>query len=333
MPKTIEEIAAATGYSVTTVRFVIGGQAERYRISAATRRKVEEYVARHGYELNHAARSLKLQRSEAVGCVVPDLGNAFFARLTEALEGHCRGRGLVLLTASTHEDPEIEARAVESLLARGVDGLVIAPCRRPDLTWLARRRRRPAVVVVDRAFPQEVYPSVVSDNFDSSLRMSRQLLRESEGQAVFLCAQPELPSIQHRLRGFAEACGEMEISDWESRVLRLTDDSVESGGRLMQTLIARCAGVPRAFLCSSLLVLEGALEKLKTHYGTIPGTVLIATFDSHAMLDFIPNRVLSVRQDEAGIAARAFASLAEQMEGRSISIEHQVVPCQLISRN
>ena len=59
MAKTVEEIARATGVSVTTVRFVIGGQAERHRISVQTRERVEGYIAEHGYVLNHTARALK----------------------------------------------------------------------------------------------------------------------------------------------------------------------------------------------------------------------------------------------------------------------------------
>ena len=63
MSKTVEEIAKATGFSITTVRFVINGQSDKYRISAKTRQAVEDYIAIHGYSLNHTARSLKLNRS------------------------------------------------------------------------------------------------------------------------------------------------------------------------------------------------------------------------------------------------------------------------------
>ena len=61
MPKTVDEISRETGFSVTTVRLVINGQSEKYRISDKTRRIIEDYVALHGYSLNHAARSLKLK--------------------------------------------------------------------------------------------------------------------------------------------------------------------------------------------------------------------------------------------------------------------------------
>ena len=45
MPKTVEEISKETGFSITTVRFVINGQSEKYRISLQTRKLIEDYVA------------------------------------------------------------------------------------------------------------------------------------------------------------------------------------------------------------------------------------------------------------------------------------------------
>ena len=97
MPKTIEEIARETGFSVTTVRLIANGQAGKYRISKATAKIVEEQIRRHGLVVNHAARSLKLRRTDTIGLVVPELSNAFFARLMAGLEELCRGSGLVLL--------------------------------------------------------------------------------------------------------------------------------------------------------------------------------------------------------------------------------------------
>ena len=132
MPKTIEEIARDTGFSVTTIRLIANGRAAKYRISKSTQQIVEDHIRRYGYVVNHTARSLKLQRTDTIGLVVPAISNAFFARLMGELERLCRSRGLVLLTASTYEDPAQEELAVHSLLARGVDGMIIAPCRQPD---------------------------------------------------------------------------------------------------------------------------------------------------------------------------------------------------------
>ena len=165
MPKTIEEIARDTGFSVTTIRLIANGRAAKYRISKSTQQIVEDHIRRYGYVVNHTARSLKLQRTDTIGLVVPAISNAFFARLMGELERLCRSRGLVLLTASTYEDPAQEELAVHSLLARGVDGMIIAPCRQPDYGRFIGRKSRVAIVIIDRAYASSRYASIASDNF------------------------------------------------------------------------------------------------------------------------------------------------------------------------
>ena len=333
MSKTVEEISRATGFSVTTVRFVINGQSDKYRISTKTRTLIEEYIALHGYSLNHAARSLKLNRSETVGFIVPDLANAFFSRLMAALERLCRQRNLLLLTVSSHEDPELENRAITNLLARGVDGLVIAPCQATSLPQLLDNKTRVPIVMFDRDYSPSLYPTVVSDNYQGSLEMTRRILGESSDPCYFLCGHAESPSIQDRIRGFASACKNKGIRQSNALVLREAEDNTTAGRHLMRLLIDDLNKPPQTFMCSSLLVLEGALQQLKLEIGLIDPTILIGTFDDHTMLDLLPNRVLSIRQNEIALAERVFARLIETTDSATMGGSRDIVPTELICRN
>ena len=339
MPKTVEEIAKETGFSLTTVRFVISGQADKYRISEKTRQRIEDYVRIHGYSINHAARSLKLNRSETIGFVVPDLSNAFFARLMAALEILCRQENLLLLTVASHEEAQLENRAILNLLARGVDGLVIAPCQADLPAQLSKSRIRQAVVLFDRDYGSPIFPSIVSDNEQSSLAMTRKMLTESRAPVHFLCAHTALPSIAERMRGFLAACAEVNIAHGAALIEQESnaqEDSAAAGARLMRAIIDRLHAPPQAFMCSSLLVLEGALQEIKRHAGRIPSDILIGTFDDHAMLDLLPNRIWSTRQDEVSLAQQIFAqlnaALGGQSERHSKLLKH-VVPSALVLRN
>lgn len=333
MAKTAEEISKATGFSITTIRFVLNGQAEKYRISTATQQRINDYIAIHGYSVNHAARSLKLKRSDTIGLVVPDLDNAFFAGLMAALEILCRKRNLLLLTVSSHDDAQLENRAISTLLARGVDGLVIAPCQVVSLPQLLKNKARASVVMFDRDFSPSIFPTVISDNFQGGLEMTRRMLKESADPCYFLCGDSDLPSIQDRVRGFSAAYQERGIADSEKLILLETENTPAAGKRLMQSLIDGTQSPPRSFMCSSLKMLEGALQQIKTQMGVIDKDILIGTFDDHAMLDFLPNRVLSIKQNEAALAERVFERLIEPAVERKESNPCDVVPTELICRN
>ena len=81
MAKTVEQIASDLNLSVTTVRLVLNGKAEQYRISVKTQTRINEYVERYGYIINHSARSLKLNKTDTLGLIVPNISNVFFATL------------------------------------------------------------------------------------------------------------------------------------------------------------------------------------------------------------------------------------------------------------
>ena len=331
MPKTIDEIARETGFSATTVWLVANGQAAKYRISKATRRTVEEYIERHGIVINHAARALKLRRTDTIGLVVPEIGNAFFARLMAGLEELCRSNGLVLLTASTSEDPELEDRAVHTLWARGVDGLIVAPCRMPDYGRLLGKNVKMSIVVVDRAYPGSRYPAVTTDNFEASIALTRAVLAEGAPSTAFLCGQPELPSIADRIRGFAAACQEAGIVSSEDLILRAAENTVGAGRTLMEQLLAR-GRPPASFVSSSLMVLEGATQCLNEQMGRIPPETVVGTFDDQESLDFLPNRVFSARQNERELASAAFVQLKGLLSGKAEAPEQTTVPFELIRR-
>ena len=333
MSKTAEEISKATGFSITTIRFVLNGQAEKYRISAATQQRINDYIAIHGYSVNHAARSLKLKRSDTIGLVVPDLANAYFARLMAELEILCRKRNLLLLTAASHDNPELENRVITNLLARGVDGLVIAPCQEVSLPQLKKTKSRPAIVLFDRDYSSSPFPTVVSDNYQAGLEITRQLLLHADGRCYFLCGHSDLPSIRDRMRGFLAACEEKGIDDGESLIRLEAENTPEAGRQLMQRLIAELGKPPRAFLCSSLMVLEGALQQIKAETGKVDKKILIGTFDDHAMLDWLDNRVLSIKQNEAALAQRVFDRLIEPLSERKKNRQHDSVAVELIRRN
>jgi len=323
-PMTLDEVAAATGFSRTTVRFVVNGQAERYRIKAQTRDQIEQFIREHGIVIDRTARSLRLQRSDAIGLVLPDLANPFFAHLTAALEDLCHAAGLVLLTTSSHDDPAGEARAVTRLLERGVDGMVIAPCSPRIALPPSGGRRSCAVVMTDRAFPGQPYPVVVTDNEAAGRRLADILLAE-RGDAVFLAASRWLPSIEERIRGFLSACSKYGLDDAEARVFSSESDDVAAGRRLMEQAITNRGGLPRAFVCSSLLVFEGALQAIGVRNGRLPPDLLLGTFDHHPLLEFLPNRVVSARQDEKAIARTIFRCLTDQLKNRPVHAERLVV--------
>ena len=72
-------ISEKTGYSVTTVSRVLSGKAQKYRISQAAIDLITQEADRCNYRPNLVAQSLRTQKSQTIGLLVPGIENPFFA--------------------------------------------------------------------------------------------------------------------------------------------------------------------------------------------------------------------------------------------------------------
>ncbi|MFJ7295795.1 LacI family DNA-binding transcriptional regulator [Streptomyces collinus] len=122
-PRSVD-VAQLAGVSQKTVSRVLNG--ERY-VSEDVRRRVLEAAEQLGYRLNSAARALASGRTRTIGVVA--LGTALYgpASLLIGVERAARDAGYALSVVNTLEgDPGDVGGAVQSLLERGVDGIVVS---------------------------------------------------------------------------------------------------------------------------------------------------------------------------------------------------------------
>jgi len=119
---TLMDVADRAGVSKSTVSNVIRGTAQ---VARATRERVERAIAETGYHPNAIARSLKARTSSAIGFVVPDLTNPFYAQLAVGVERAASTHGYAVLTAHTECLPAIEGDVGRAFIERRVDGVII----------------------------------------------------------------------------------------------------------------------------------------------------------------------------------------------------------------
>ncbi|TKI04315.1 LacI family DNA-binding transcriptional regulator [Martelella alba] len=331
MAKSVEQIATELGLSITTVRLVLNGKADQYRISARTQEKINDYVAKHGYSLNYTARSLKLNKTDTLGLIIPRLSNSFFSNLAEKLELRCREEGYHLIISSSYSDEDREKKLVDSMLQRNIDGLFMAPSSVGAQKHAVARSKRP-VVILDRDFGLEDCPLVVSDNQNGSAELTRAMLSWHSEPIVFLAGDVQQPSIRERLQGYRHVMAAHGLAVQPQWILESPHNRRMDGEQMMNDYLAGHNAPPQAFIASSLPVLEGALSQLRSIRGYIARDINIGTFDEHPMLNFLSNNIWSVRQDETVWANQAFDTLLRLLQGEKDGARRHVIPMALIWR-
>ncbi|KZK92229.1 Catabolite repressor/activator [Pseudovibrio sp. Ad5] len=310
MAKKPDEIAKALGVSITTVRLVLGGKAEKYRISKATQARIREYVEEHGVKFDLTARSLKLKRTNTFGLIIPRLANPFFAKLSEELEHRCRETGYQLIISCSNSDEETEKELANGLVQRNVDGLFVVSSTSGSQQHLGNTITKP-MVFLDRDYGNTDAPVITSSNFEGAKDLTAAIAKAAGNEPVyFLIGGSNQPTIIERARGYLDVMPDNAGEDW---TLQSARNRTQDGEQMMQTLWDKLGTAPQNLMASSLPVLEGALAVLRERLGHIPAQLRLATFDDDKMLSFLPNEIWSIKQQEPEWAEAALQAMTQTM--------------------
>lgn len=215
------DIARDVNVSVVTVSKVLRNQG---RISEATRKLVLRRARELNYQMNWVARSLVTRRTYTIGLVLPEFAHPFFGEIARAVGQTVRPHGYHLLISSFEEDPEVEASEVDSLLARQVDGLIIAsaqPLRQLAMFRRVQQRKTP-YVLIDRPVPGLSACFVGVDNAAIGMLGTEHLIKRGCRRIAHLRG-PEVGIAEQRLEGYQKALLKADM--------RLNADYVVPGGR------------------------------------------------------------------------------------------------------
>lgn len=121
---TLMDVARHCGVSRATVSLVLN---DSPLVADKTRDRVRQAMTELGYVYNRAAASLRTQHSDAIGVVLTNITNPYFAEFATGLQDVLTSSGTVPLLAVSNEDRDLQYRLIKSLVERNVDGIVLVP--------------------------------------------------------------------------------------------------------------------------------------------------------------------------------------------------------------
>jgi LacI family transcriptional regulator len=323
---TMREVAAVAGVSLSTVSRVVNG----VDVQPDLARRVREAVALLDYRRDLTASTLRRadRLSATIGVLLEDVANPFFSALQRSVEDVAGRRGVLAFAGSSDEDPARERRLVEELLARGVDGLIIAPTG-GDHSYLTRDRRAGAALVfVDRPPRFIDADAVVSDNAGGAEAAVTHLIAAGHERIAFLGDRPEIHTAVERLRGYRRALARHGIAEDPVLVrdpLLRAQDSYEATRELLLL-----PDPPTALFTSQNLITIGAVRAL--HALGLQHSVALVGFDELMLADVLDPPLTVVAQDPISLgraAAELLFARVDEGEGPSRQV---VLPTTLMVR-
>jgi LacI family transcriptional regulator len=207
-PITLEMVAQAAGVSPSTVSRILNGTAV---VSAQKKQAVDDAIARLGFVPNPMARGLAGGRTLSIGVVTQAIDSPFYGAALRGIEDALDPAGYSPLYVSGHWNAAAEARCIEVLRSRRVDGIIVLTGRLTDAALKATARQLP-VVATGRALKAPGLFSLAFDNLEGGRLATRHLIELGHQRIAFIAGDDDHPDANDRHRGYRQALEEAGIA-------------------------------------------------------------------------------------------------------------------------
>lgn len=305
---TIRDVARLAEVSVATASKVVN---KKGSVSEKLTQRVLSAMEALDYRPNEIARSLKVQRSQTIGMVVPDVTNVFFTDVIRGVETEARGRGYSLILCDSNEEQEVELVNLNTLIARRVDGVLVSTSNVYGSPQRGARRRFP-VVYYDRVPPGFMGSAVVIDNLGAAYEAARHLLDLGHRRLAIITGRLNLSNGRERLEGFRKALQQAGLPLREE-YLQLGDFLVEGGYRCGMNLLRLAVPPTAIFSCNNQLTL-GLMRAVSELGLDCPRDVSILGFDDFDWAANFRPRLTTVAQPSLEMGKQAAQMLLRKIE-------------------
>lgn len=310
---TIKDVAREVGVHPSTVSRALD-PARRDRLGEPVVRRVLEAAARLGYRPDVTAASLRSGRSKLIGIVVPDIANPVFSPIISGLERAVAARGYALIVADQRPDRADGNDIVQMLIARRVDGLVLANAALKDDAVERCLQAQLPVVLVNRAEGQARVPSVVSDDMAGITLAVDHLIASGHRRVVHVAGPQSLSTGMLRRRGFVAAMRAAGLDPDEDDIEEAAAFTREAGLPAARSLLARRPDATAVVAANDLLAL-GVYEALREQGRRCPEDVSVIGHNDMPLVDLVNPPLSTVRISHHEMGERTGELLLDLITG------------------
>ena len=308
-PVTLEMVAKLAGVSPSTVSRILNGTAV---VSEAKRQAVVEATKTLGFVPNPLARGLAGGRTFSIGVVTQAIDSPFYGAALRGIEDELDPMGYSPLFMSAHWNPTAEARCLELLHARRVDGIVVLMPRLSDSALLASAQSLP-VVVTGRELRGERLYSLNFDNFAGAFRATEHLLSLGHTDIAFITGDEEHPDASERHRGYRAALEGAGVAYNPLLVVPGMYHEV-SGLEAVNHLVAQQRPFTAIFAANDQMA-TGAALGLYQHGLRVPQDVSLVGFDDLPNSVYATPPLSTIHQPAYELGRLAAASMLQLIAG------------------
>ena len=327
----LKDIARDLGVSVITVSKALRDHSD---ISDETKARVLKRCKELNYRPNLAARALVTGHSNLIGFVVPDILHSFFSEIVRAVSASLQGTGYTLVTASSEQDAKLEKQAVEQLIARGVDALLIASTQ--STADMFRRVEEAGIpyILIDRNFAG-LASHFIGVNDEEVGALATRHLAEVGCKRIAHIGGTGLSPVVGRMEGYKRALSKLRLTADPQLVFNaaLVEELGDATGYAATARLLHLQPRPDGIFCYNDPVAIGAMKAIFEAGLKVPDDISVVGAGNVHYSDMLRVPLTTVDQGTSRMGTRGAELVMERIAAkRMLRSKRVLIPPKLVVR-
>ena len=311
---TMKDVSKIAGVSTATVSHVINGS--RF-VSEPIKEKVLQAMKQLSYKPNSIARSLRSQKTNTVGVLIPSIKSFFYNSVVDGIEETLRNSGYHIILSNSHDNINHEKEAIENYKSLQVDGLIMCPTVGEHSYLNQELNLFSPVVFIDRKPQGYNGDCVVIDHVKSTYDVISLFIKRGHTRIGMVTGFKEITTTKDRIKGYKLAFDDNNLSFDEKL---LSSGSFDSKAGYAETkALYENQNITALFFADDPMAI-GALLYFKENNIIIPEKISIVSCNDYEWTKISKPALTIVKKPSYDLGKVAAEILLERIEEKSNAI-------------
>ncbi len=311
MKATIKDIQRMTNLSLSTIsKYINGGN-----VLDENKKLIDSAVKELDFKVNQFARSLKTNKSNTVGVLIPELNSTFNTSIIANVEDVLRQNNYGVIVCDSRLDKGSERQAIDFLISKKVDGIITIPYDKNGTHLNQARRENIPVVLIDRLATDFETDAVIINNKAASKTAVNEIIKNGHKRIGIICVSDKIYTMKERMTGYKEALSEAGI-EYDEDLVCIEPMTITGGFNGLKKLI-NIPNPPTAIFFVNYEITLGAIIAMNEFGIRIADDISVIGFDNMELARVIKPKLTMVIQPMEEISRSAANLMLKRLSGEA----------------
>lgn len=324
---TLKKVAEKAGVSVNTASRAINNKSD---INEETKKRILKVAQELGYVRNATAVALRTRKTGTIGVVIADNRNPFYAEVLNGMEIAAREKNYHIIFANTQRDYKKEEEAINLLLAKRVDGLLIAPVQDRDNDIRKLINTNIPFVIVGRNFENIEVDAVYNDEVKGGFLATEYLIKKGHKRIALINGFLHKSPAEGRLKGYKKALKKYGIP-FDDTLVSVGDIDIKDGYERTKQLFEKGIDFTAIFAYNDMMAF-GAMQAIKEKGLRMPQDIGLVGYDDVPFSSLISPPLTTIRLKKQDIGIESVKLLLSHINANRKKTKKVMLDVELIVR-